>query len=371
MAHAKPHPPHGQHQQVMSILMNKSLLRFGALSLASGIAWAADRAAPQEPAEISSITRSAELGGQREDFRIGTKQNRAFVILPSQRAADGTLPWIWYAPTFLEGKWRLPDKSHDWLLSQLVSQGFAVCGVDVGDSFGSPAGRAGFTEFYRAVVKHYKLSTKACLLPQSRGGLMFYNWAAEHPDWVQCIGGIYPVGDLSSWPGLAKACATYGMSESELRKHLAEHNPIDRLAPLAQAKIPILHLHGDADKLVPLDRNSGELARRYRALGGQMELVVIPDRGHEVVPEFFHNQQLVDFFCLLGRERTARTSPRRPLHRSDKHGTKSKAAPRTGEHSAVPLKSARAAATAGSSHRALLRSSISIAIPAPRYCQHP
>ena len=140
--------------------------------------------------------------------------------------------------------------------------------MDVGESFGNPAGRAAFTDFYRAVVKRYGLGPKACLLAQSRGGLMLYNWAAEHADCVQCIGGIYTVCDQSSWPGLAKSCPAYGMTEAELAKHLAEHNPIDRLAPLARAKIPILHLHGDADTLVPLDRNSGELARRYRALGG-------------------------------------------------------------------------------------------------------
>ena len=132
---------------------------------------------------------------------------------------------------------------------------------------------------------------------------MLYNWAAEHPDCVQCIGGIYTVCDQSSWPGLAKSCAAYGMTQSELAKHLAEHNPIDRLAPLARAKIPILHLHGDADTLVPLDRNCGELARRYRALGGPVQVVVVKGKGHEVCPEFFQNQRLADFFLRRARPR--------------------------------------------------------------------
>ena len=59
--------------------------------------------------------------------------------------------------------------------------------------------------------------------------------------------------------------------------------------------MPILHVHGDADKVVPLEKNSGELARRYRALGGQVRLIVIPGKGHEVCDEFFHCQELVDF----------------------------------------------------------------------------
>jgi pimeloyl-ACP methyl ester carboxylesterase len=59
-----------------------------------------------------------------------------------------------------------------------------------------------------------------------------------------------------------------------------EFNPIDNLAPLAKAGVKILHIHGDADKLVPMDANSTELARRYRELGGSAEIVVLPGLGH-------------------------------------------------------------------------------------------
>ena len=37
-------------------------------------------------------------------------------------------------------------------------------------------------------------------------------------------------------------------------------------------------------------RNSGELASRYRKLGGRMELIVVPGKGHEVCPELFRRQ---------------------------------------------------------------------------------
>jgi hypothetical protein len=107
---------------------------------------------------------------------------------------------------------------------------------------------------------------------------MLYNWAALHPDQVARIAGIYTVCDLRSWPGLDKACGAYRMTAEQLAKELPQHNPIDLLAPLAKAKIPILHLHGDKDTVVPLEKNSGELARRYKALGASMELVVVPAR---------------------------------------------------------------------------------------------
>ena len=75
----------------------------------------------------------------------------------------------------------------------------------MGESYGSPAGRKTFSEFHAHVVREHKLETKARLLAQSRGGLMLYNWAAENPEKVRCIAGIYPVCDLRSYPGLSKA----------------------------------------------------------------------------------------------------------------------------------------------------------------------
>jgi pimeloyl-ACP methyl ester carboxylesterase len=93
------------------------------------------------------------------------------------------------------------------------------------------------------------------------------------------------------------------LTEAELEAQLAQHNPIDRLGPLAKAEVPILHIHGDVDKLVPLEKNSGELTRRYRALGGQMKLIVIPGKGHQVCDEFFHCQEMVDFVVAHARGR--------------------------------------------------------------------
>jgi predicted esterase len=214
---------------------------------------------------------------------------KAFVMLP--KGAGTPLPWVWYAPTLSSP----PDPSHEWMFRQWLSHGIAIAGVDVGESFGNPAGRAGFTAFYRKLTSQMGLARKACLLAQSRGGLMHYNWAAENPGCVACIAGIYPVCDLRSWPGLAQAAPAYGTTPEGLAAQVAQHNPIDRLAPLAAARVPILHLHGDRDTVVPLERNSRVVAERYRQLGGNVQLIVVPGRGHQVCPEFFHSQALVDF----------------------------------------------------------------------------
>lgn len=245
--------------------------------------------------EAQESDRAPQYGGVRIDFEVGS--NQAFVILPPATSDDKPTPWVWYAPT-LAG--RLPDETHEWLFTRLLAAGFAIAGVDVGESYGNPEGRQQYDAFYKHVVAEHRLTPKACLVPQSRGGLMLYNWAAEHPHSVQCIGGIYTVCDVSSWPGLDKACAAYKMSPTELAKQLADHNPVDRLEPLVKAGVPILHVHGDSDTVVPIERNSGEVARRYRRMGGDARVVVIPGKGHEVCDEFFKNQELLDFLIRNG-----------------------------------------------------------------------
>ncbi len=173
-------------------------------------------------------------------------------------------------------------------------------GVDVGESFGSPAGRDTFTAFHRLLVDRLGLDRQAMLFPVSRGGLMHYNWAAEHAEAVRCIGAIYPVCNLTSYPRLERAAKTYGLTPEQLTEELSKHNPVDRLAALAKEHVPLFHLHGDQDKVVPLADNSGLLASRYRELGGPIELVVVPGKGHEIAREFWENSRLAEFFqrCL-------------------------------------------------------------------------
>jgi pimeloyl-ACP methyl ester carboxylesterase len=224
-----------------------------------------------------------------EVFAIG--DSTAFLILPQKGVSGDPIPWVWYAPT-LPG---LPAEEESWMFQQFLSHGITIAGVDVGESYGSPKGRSIYSAFYKELTEKRGLARKVCLLARSRGGLMLYNWAAEHPDSVACIAGIYPVCNLTSYPGLDRACAAYGMSKEQLAEKLIENNPIDRLAPLANAKVPIFHIHGDSDQVVPLDQNSAELKRRYKELGGEMTLEIIKGQGHNMWPGWFHSEKLVDF----------------------------------------------------------------------------
>jgi hypothetical protein len=231
----------------------------------------------------------------------------AFVILPKQPAVGAPTPWVWYAPT-LPG---LPADSEQWMFEKFLAAGIAIAGVDVGESYGSPRGRFAYSALYQALVEKRGFTRKACLLARSRGGLMLYCWAAENPEKVACLAGIYPVCNLRSYPGLAKACGAYGRTVEQLEQRLAEHNPIDRLASLAKARVPLFHIHGDVDTLVPLADNSGEVARRYRELGGHMQLVVPQGQGHNMWPGFFQCQELVDF-VIAQAQAAGRRKPESP-----------------------------------------------------------
>lgn len=244
--------------------------------------------APAAGAEAGpSVDKKLPMDGQV--FQVAGRT--AFLILPKERPAGRATPWVWYAPT-LPG---LPGPEELWMFERFLAAGIAIGGVDVGESYGSPQGRAIFSAFHKNLVETRGMAPKACLLARSRGGLMLYNWAAEHPESVACVAGIYPVCNLTSYPGMDRACGSYGLTASELTAQLARHNPIDRLAPLAKAKVPIFHIHGDSDVVVPLKDNSGELANRYRELGGAMELVVPPGQGHNMWPGFFQCGELVQF----------------------------------------------------------------------------
>ena len=57
-------------------------------------------------------------------------------------------------------------------------------------------------------------------------------------------------------------------------------NPLDNLNTLAQAKIPIIHVVGDMDKIVPVSENTAIAQERYKKMGGIFEVIHKKDVGH-------------------------------------------------------------------------------------------
>lgn len=222
-----------------------------------------------------------------EVFQI---EGHAAFLIPAP-GASAPRPWVWYAPTLPS----LPGNAEKWMFEQFLAAGIAIAGIDAGESYGSPAGRKLFSALHAEMTKTRGYSAKPVLLGRSRGGLQLLNWAADNPDKVGGFAGIYPVSNLASYPGLAKAAPAYDLTAEQLTASLPQYNPVDRLAPLAAAKVPLFAIHGDADKLVPLEANSALLKQHYAALGGKMELIIPPGQGHNMWPGFFECAELVAF----------------------------------------------------------------------------
>lgn len=173
-----------------------------------------------------------------------------------------TKPWILYAPTLAA----YPDEAERWMHEQFTAAGVAVAGIDSGESYGSPAGIR-CTERLHAEMVERGYSKKPCAFGRSRGGLWASAWAIAHPELCAGIAGIYPVYDWRTYPGAESAAVAYGLSQEQLLSKVDELCPIERITVAARAGIPVFIIHGDADTVVPLDRNSAELKKRYESVG--------------------------------------------------------------------------------------------------------
>ena len=216
-------------------------------------------------------------GSDRIDFTVCGKT--ATVIVPAQ-----PLPgrfWAWKAE-FLDA---FPAVEFE-----LLHRGMYVVFLSFPDQFGSEAAVEAWNVLYDEFVKSHRFAPKPALIGLSRGGLYCYAWAAANPEKVACIYADAPVCDISSWPGgkgsgegspeeWARVFDVFGFaSEAEAAEYA--RNPIDVLEPLAKSGVPLLHVYGESDTVVPWEENTGVLAERYRGLGGQIKLIGKPGCGH-------------------------------------------------------------------------------------------
>ena len=242
------------------------------------------------PANAFEGEKSVWHSFDRYDFNVDGR--KCWVIVPTT-VAKGR-PWIWRARFF--GHEPQTDLA-------LLAKGFHVTYCDVSGLYGSPKAVEHWNVFYREMVDKHGLHPRPALEGMSRGGLIIYNWAAANPNKVSCLYGDAPVCDFKSWPGgkgTGKGSASdwqhclqaYGLNESMAMRY--QRNPIDNLAPLAKAKVPLLHVVGDADVVVPVAENTALLEARYTALGGSIQVIHKPGIGHH--PHSLKDpQRIVDF----------------------------------------------------------------------------
>jgi len=208
---------------------------------------------------------------------------KAWVVRPETPLPGNPWSWCMMFPDAFTERCAAP---------QLVATGFHHAFLDVGNTFGSPAAVAKLDRFHDELVRR-GLAPRPALIGISRGSLYAHRFASDHPDKVSVIYGDAGVCDVRSWPGgIAVGRAGKGSpadwAEMKRLHGFADDaaalawkgNPVDTLGPLADAGVPLIHVVGDTDDVVPPAENTAVVESRYRALGGRIEVIHKPGVGH-------------------------------------------------------------------------------------------
>lgn len=221
----------------------------------------------------SGETQAQEISGMKQEQWHGFRKVNflfdgipAYYIKPA-RSLPGN-PWVWRA--------HFPNW-HIMMDSLLLRKGFHIAYINTNNEYGAPQAMMVWNKFYRYLTERLSFAPKAALEGVSRGGLYVYGWAERNPDKVSCIYAEAPVCDIKSWPGgrgKGKGDAhswkqlqqVFGFSEQQALEYRG--NPIDDLRGLAVFKVPVLHVIGLKDHIVPPDENTFVLTQRYEKMGG-------------------------------------------------------------------------------------------------------
>ncbi|MDD5679155.1 MAG: GDSL-type esterase/lipase family protein [Kiritimatiellae bacterium] len=223
-----------------------------------------------------AVKKSLWQGYERQDFTV---DGRACLLVIPKTPAPGK-PWIW----------RMEFFGHEPQVDiMLLGKGFHVAYMDVQNMYGAPVALDHMDKFYACLTKTRGLFKKTVLEGFSRGGLFAFNWAARNPNKVAAVYLDAPVCDFKSWPGgkgksqgspddwdLCKH--VYGLTEEQALAY--KSNPVDNLAPLAKAGIPILSVCGEIDRAAPMQENTFVVQERYAKLGGSFTLIAKPFCDH-------------------------------------------------------------------------------------------
>lgn len=239
-----------------------------------GLPVGAQAAAPTFPGR-----KGRHLDCARHDF---TAEGQSFTVAVPQQAAPGR-PWLWVAEFFGHQFWHGLD-------AQLLDRGWHIAhNPSAAGLYGCPRAVAAWSAAYDVWTRRFALAPRPVLAGYSRGGLLAYNWAASRPDAVGAIYADAPVCAIGSWPGgkgrgtgsapdWQRCLAAYGLTDVQGAAYAS--NPVDRLGPLARAQVPLLHVVGDADDVVPVAENTALIETRYRAREGLITVIHKPGVGH-------------------------------------------------------------------------------------------
>jgi pimeloyl-ACP methyl ester carboxylesterase len=194
----------------------------------------------------------------RYEFSVKGTPMTITVIAPGTAAAG--MPWVYRAGfVFRDAK---VDQA-------LLARGFHIVTGPVGVSFVVKD----WDTAYEYLIGH-GFSKRPAMEGAGGGAGEVYAWAIENPDKVSCVYAENP----------------------RMHSELAKTQPLDNLAPLAKANVPLLHVCGSLDPW--FKDNTLEVEKQYKKLGGKIEVIVKKGVGHyPLAPE--DPAPVVDFITRL------------------------------------------------------------------------
>ena len=173
--------------------------------------------------------------------------------------------------------------------AEMLKRGWYRAHISVSNMFGAPKAIEIMKKFHDFLVCEYGLNTKMVLVGFSRGGLYSVNYAAAYPEDVSSLYLDAPVMSIAYWPfgkgktlrneeEVKKALSAFEMTEDELL--CAKIQPIDNAEKIAEAKISIVFVCGNADDVVDYQDNTEAFLGKFKSLGGKYEYYVKPNCGH-------------------------------------------------------------------------------------------
>lgn len=258
---------------------------------------------------IANETASVWKGFVKHCFTINGSE--AWYVAPKKPVKGN--PWVWRA--------YFPDWHTD-MDSILLTRGFFIAYVKAPDLFGHYSAINTWGDFYHYLTSVKGFAMKPALEAVSRGGLYAYGWAKRNPSKVSCIYAEAPVCDFTSWPGgkgagngsaadWRKLLSAYGLTDKEAMGY--KDQPKDNLETLAAYKVPILHVIGLKDSIVPYAENTALLVQNYVRQGGPATVIPMTRGPQQLHGHHFMIEdpgQWADFICQ-------HSSPvQRPLHAS-------------------------------------------------------
>lgn len=253
----------------------------GAAMIAERLAEVARANSPNKTSPLDQLMKGSGTAFNYHGFegRQLTINGRDSRIVRPKWTARGA-PWVWRARFW--GHEPQTDIA-------LLERGYHLVYTDVAGLFGAPKAVGIWDDFYQVMVDA-GLSSKVALEGMSRGGLIIYNWALANPEKVAAIYADAPVLDFKSWPGgkgtgkgspdaWQQCREAYGFADEKEAMNFAG-NPVDQAERLAELEIPLLHVSGLADEVVPYPENTGKLTDRIRSHGGNIQTINKEGVGH-------------------------------------------------------------------------------------------